>query len=84
MEIVPRETQLAFAQKGRRFRMGIRGKAAELGLKTGKISTESPICRPVTRRRAPRRESLALLEFAAFSPRPIAGGFHSLAQFSTA
>jgi hypothetical protein len=58
MEIVPRETQLAFAQKGRRFRMGIREKAAESGLKTGKISTESPICCPVTWRCTPATKAL--------------------------
>ena len=54
------------------------------GLKTGKISTESPFCSPVTWKRAPCHESLALLEFAAFSSCPTAGGFHNLAQFSTA
>jgi hypothetical protein len=63
---------------------GDSGKAAESGLKTGKISTESLFCCQVIGRCAPRHESLALLEFAALSLRLAAGGFHSLAQFSTA
>jgi hypothetical protein len=81
---VPRETKLALAPNECRFRMGIRKNAGRIEVETGKISTESPIYCPVTRRRAHRHESLAQLEFAAILLRPIAGGFHSLAQFSTA
>src|ERR1035437_4705093 len=83
MEMVPREPISRLPQKGDDSGRGFGKKAAKSGLKIRKISTESLFCCPVIRRCAPRPESLALLEFAAFSPHPTAGGFHSLAQFST-
>jgi hypothetical protein len=45
-------------QKGRGFRMGIQENVAESGLKTGKISTESPFCSAVTRSADPATKAL--------------------------